>query len=532
MYLKGKEALIIDDLTGMRSSMRATLSSLGIDSCDQAGTAREAVDKMRAKFYDIIICDYYLGDATDGQQILEMVRRNRIISHKTLFIMVTAERTQDRVVSAADFLPDDYLVKPFTADTLGKRALNLLEKREYFQDVYAALDEGKHDLAIGRLGQLCANKNKYWIDAMRLMGDTLVQVGRYADAILIFEEILKLREIPWAVMGKVKGLQGLGKADEAKRLLGALLQQHTEYLAGYDMLATLCTETGDTEEAQKQVEKALAIVPAMHRQKRAGKLALEHGDIDKAQQYLSEVIERGKYSFFKEPEDYTLLSRVHMEKGDTEQARSVLDMVGKRFAATAEVKTKVQVLKAMSWQKEGKSEQAKALLEPLLADTNNLPESVKMDLAKTCFMAGNKEVASKLLSEMMQNNHDNAALKKEAFQMLESVGMGDQAEKLVGDAIQEVITLNNRGALLLRDGQLEEAAQLLVEAAEKLPRNATIVLNAAYALLLKLQKSGVAGEDLARVDRYIERIARLPDQPKGLSRLQAMRQQIKGGGGA
>ena len=43
-----------------------------------------------------------------------------------------------------------------------------------------------------------------------------------------------------------------------------------------------------------------------------------------------------------------------MEKGDTEQVRSVLDMVGKRFAATPEIKAKVQVLKAMSWQKEGK----------------------------------------------------------------------------------------------------------------------------------------------------------------------------------
>ncbi len=529
MYLKGKVALIIDDLTGMRSSIRATLSTLGIESCDQAGTAREAVDKMRAKFYDIIICDYYLGDDTDGQQILEMVRRNRIISHRTLFIIVTAERTQDRVVSAADFLPDDYLVKPFTADTLGKRALSLLEKREYFQDAHAALDEGKHDLAIGRLGQLCANKNKYWIDAMRLMGDSLIQAGRYADALAVFEEILRLKEIPWAVMGKVKGLKGLGKADEARRLLNALLQQHTEYLAGYDMLATLCAEAGDAEEAQKQVEKALEIVPAMHRQKRAGKLALERGDVDKAQKYLSEVIERGKYSFFKDPEDYTLLSQVHMEKGDTEQARSVLDLVGKRFAATPEVKARVQVLKAMAWQKEGKAEQAKALLEPLLANPDDLSESVRMDLAKTCFLAGENEVASRLLSEMVQNNHDNAALKEEAVKMMESVGLGDQAKELVGNAVDEVIALNNRGALLLRDGQLEEAAQSLVEAAEKLPRNATILQNAAYALLLKMQKSGAAGEDLAKADLYIEKMAHLPDPPKGLPKLQAMRQQLNAG---
>ena len=447
MYLKGKEALIIDDLPGMRSSMRATLSSLGIESCDQTGTAREAVDKMRAKFYDIIICDYYLGDATDGQQILEMVRRNRIISRKTLFIIVTAERTQDRVVSAADFLPDDYLVKPFTADTLGKRAMSLLEKREYFQDVYAALDEDKHDWAINRLVPLCANKNKYWIDAVRLMGSSLIQVGRYADAISVFEEILKLKEIPWAVMGKVKGLKGLGRVVEARQLLSALLQQHTEYLAGYDMLATLCAEAGDAGEAQKQVEKALAIVPAMHRQKRAGRLALENGDIDKAQQYLSEVVERGKYSFFKEPEDYTLLSHLHIEKGDTEQARSVLDMVEKRFAATPEIKAEVQVLKAMSRQKEGKPEQAKALLNPLLVNPDGLPESVRMDLIKTCFLVGDNEVAANLLGDMMQNNHDNPALKEDAIKMLKSIGKNDQANVLARAA-----EIKGSDDLWLRDG--------------------------------------------------------------------------------
>lgn len=530
MYLKGKEALIIDDLPGMRSSMRATLSSLGIESCDQAGNAREAVEKMRAKFYDLVVCDYYLGDATDGQQILEMVRRNRIISHKTLFIIVTAERTQDRVVSAADFLPDDYLVKPFTAETLGKRALSLLEKMEYFQDVYAALDDDKHGLAINRLEPLCANKNKYWIDAVRLMGGSLVQMERYADAITVFEEILKLKEIPWAVMGKVKGMKGLGKIAEARQLLEALLEHHTEYLAGYDMLATLCADAGDAAAAQQQVEKALAIVPAMHRQKRAGKLALESGDMDKAQQYLSEVVERGKYSFFKDAEDYTLLSHVHMEKGDTDQARSVLDMVGKRFAETPAIKNKVQVYRAMSLQKDGKTEQAKALLEPMLANQDELHESFKMDLIKTCFMVGDNEVAAKLLSSMVQSNHDNAALKNEAVKMLQSVGLGDQAQELVGDAIQEVIALNNSGALLLREGNLEEGARILVEAAEKLPRNVTIVLNAAYALLLHLKKNGVSEENLGRVDRYIERVAQLPNPPKGLSRVQSMRQEIKAGG--
>jgi hypothetical protein len=85
-----------------------------------------------------------------------MVRRNRIISHKTLFI-VTAERTQDRVVSAADFLPT-ITVKPFTAIAwqagprpAGKRSI---------PGCLCRARRDKHGLAINRR-PLCANKSKY-----------------------------------------------------------------------------------------------------------------------------------------------------------------------------------------------------------------------------------------------------------------------------------------------------------------------------------------------------------------------------------
>ena len=159
------------------------------------------------------------------------------------------------------------------------------------------------------------------------------------------------------------------------------------------------------------------------------------------------MVERGKYSFFKEPEDYTLLSHLHIEKGDTEQARSVLDMVEKRFAATPEIKAEVQVLKAMSRQKEGKPEQAKALLNPLLVNPDGLPESVRMDLIKTCFLVGDNEVAANLLGDMMQNNHDNPALKEDAIKMLKSIGKNDQANVLARAA-----EIKGSDDLWLRDG--------------------------------------------------------------------------------
>ncbi|MBS4097987.1 MAG: response regulator [Sulfuricella sp.] len=527
MYLKGKKALVIDDLVGMRSSLRTTIGSLGIETCDMASSAREAVEKMRARFYDLILCDYYLGDETDGQQLLELVRRSKIISHKSLFIIVTAERSQDRIVAAADFLPDDYLVKPFTAEVLGKRVVALSEKKDYFHDVFVALDDDLLDVALKKVEPLVETKNKYWVDAMRLKGETLLKMDRYADALKVFDEILALKEIPWATMGKVKALKGMGDLEQGQYLLAGLLGEHGEYLAGYDMLAEMLSEKGDRDTAQKLVEKALEVAPVMHRQKTVGRLALESGDYDKAEKYLSEVVERGRYSYFKEAEDYTMLSSVHIEKGDTEKAREVLDMVGQRFKESPELKTQVGIYKAMSWQKEGKPAQAKALLEPLLADSANVPAAVKLDLAKAAFLIGDRESGERLVKETIKSNHDDTALKDSAVKMMEGIGLAEGAKEMVAKAADEVVALNNQGVLLAREGKLEEAAALLVDAVKHLPDNVTILLNAASVMILSMRKTGANPETLALVDSYLAKATSLAPHHKSLGQARDLRQKLE-----
>lgn len=527
MYLKGKKALVIDDLVGMRSSLRTTISALGIEQCDMASSAREAVEKMNARFYDLILCDYYLGDDTDGQQLLELVRRSKIISHKTLFIIVTAERSQDRIVAAADFLPDDYLVKPFTAEVLGKRVVALSERKDYFHDVYVALDDDMLEMALRKLEPLVETKNKYWVDAMRLKGNTLLRLERWSDALKVFDELLALKEIPWATMGKVKALKGMGETDQGQYLLAGLLAEHGEYLAGYDMLAELIADKGDKGTAQKLLEKALEVAPVMHRQKSAGRLALEDGDLDKAQKYLGEVVERGRYSFFKEPEDYTLLSAVHIEKGDTEKAREVLDMVGQRFKESPELKAQVGIYKAIAWHKEGKPDQAKALLGPLLAEGADVPAAVKLDLAKASFMVGNREAGERLVKDVIKSNHDNTAVKENAVKMMEGVGMAEGAKELVAKAANEVVVLNNQGVVLAREGKLEEASTLLADAVKHLPDNVTILLNAASVMILNMRKNGKRPEMLALVDGYIAKAASLAPHHKSLGQARELRQQLE-----
>ena len=113
-----KTFLVVDDVASMRSSLRNTISTLGGTRIDMAGNGIEAINRLEQLAYDIILCDYDLGGGKDGQQLLEEAIRRKLLKKSTIFIMVTAERGYEKVVSAAELAPDDYLIKPFAGEVL------------------------------------------------------------------------------------------------------------------------------------------------------------------------------------------------------------------------------------------------------------------------------------------------------------------------------------------------------------------------------------------------------------------------------
>jgi CheY-like chemotaxis protein len=109
-------ALVIDDLQTMRQNIRTQLGQLGIEQVDQAATPDDAIKCIRKASYDVIVCDYNLNKETNGQQMLEFLRSNKMLSPTSMFFMVTAESSYDSVASTAEFQPDAYMVKPLTVD--------------------------------------------------------------------------------------------------------------------------------------------------------------------------------------------------------------------------------------------------------------------------------------------------------------------------------------------------------------------------------------------------------------------------------
>jgi len=121
---KAMPILIVDDYKTMLRIIRNLLKQLGFNNVDEASDGSEALNKMRAKSYGMVISDWNMEPMT-GYELLKEVRSDDILK-KTPFIMVTAESKTDNVIAAKKAGVNNYIVKPFNAATLKQKLSSVL----------------------------------------------------------------------------------------------------------------------------------------------------------------------------------------------------------------------------------------------------------------------------------------------------------------------------------------------------------------------------------------------------------------------
>jgi len=108
--------LIVDDYNTMIRIIRNLLKQLGFNNVDEATDGTAALAKMREKSYGLVISDWNMTPMT-GYDLLRQIRADPALC-ATRFIMVTAESKTDNVIAAKKAGVDNYIVKPFNAQTL------------------------------------------------------------------------------------------------------------------------------------------------------------------------------------------------------------------------------------------------------------------------------------------------------------------------------------------------------------------------------------------------------------------------------
>jgi two-component system, chemotaxis family, chemotaxis protein CheY len=108
--------LIVDDYKTMLRIIGNLLKQLGFKTIDEATDGAEALSKMRSKSYSLVISDWNMAPMT-GFQLLKEVRADEKLK-ETKFILVTAESKTENVIAAKQAGVNNYIVKPFNAETL------------------------------------------------------------------------------------------------------------------------------------------------------------------------------------------------------------------------------------------------------------------------------------------------------------------------------------------------------------------------------------------------------------------------------
>jgi two-component system chemotaxis response regulator CheY len=121
---KNINVLIVDDYRTMLRIIRNLLKQLDFNNVDEAVDGQEALAKLRAGNFGLVISDWNMAPMT-GLDLLKEVRADARL--KSLpFIMITAESKTENVVAAKQAGVSNYIVKPFNAETLREKIEKVL----------------------------------------------------------------------------------------------------------------------------------------------------------------------------------------------------------------------------------------------------------------------------------------------------------------------------------------------------------------------------------------------------------------------
>lgn len=111
--------LIVDDMSTMRRITKNFLKQLGFNNVEEADNGQDALNKLRADTYGFVVSDWNMPIMM-GIDMLRAIRADEKLN-KLPVLMVTAEAQKENIVEAAQAGVNNYIVKPFTAETLQEK---------------------------------------------------------------------------------------------------------------------------------------------------------------------------------------------------------------------------------------------------------------------------------------------------------------------------------------------------------------------------------------------------------------------------
>jgi tetratricopeptide (TPR) repeat protein len=489
--------LVIDPNPGMRSNLQNMLNASNINKIEYAVNSGTAIRQLTRRSYDIVLCEYDLGsgsgDGQDGQQLLEDLRHHRLISPWAIFIMLTSEAVYGKVIGAAELAPTDYVLKPFTAETLGARIARAVERRAVFLPTYQLVAQGNVREAIRSASAAEIAHPRLALEFARLRADLHVSLKEHGEAEEIYRKVLDYKPLGWAGLGLARAQFAQGRVEDARETLQVLVAANARLMAGYDLLARCHEALGNHAQAQKILEEAVSISPHMVRRlRKLGEVALEAGDAAAAEKSFKQVVSKARYSEFRDPEDHVRLVKALVKRGDVQGASGVLRDLERSMKASPERDACLAVSNAALHDAAGKRAAALGDLQGAVAAvraSSGLSTGLKLGLVRSCLDHRLDQGAQDVMMTVI-NDVDSGVTSQHALTLFAEAGRRDLA-----DGVQQQLKAQAQILLGVADekrnmGDVRGAVQTLLEALHMAPSNLQVMIAVAGGVLRQINELG------------------------------------------
>lgn len=518
--LENLAVLVVEANARIRVQLRTMLDGFKVGELQFVHSANAAIRRLRERHFDLILCEYDLGEESqDGQHLLEDLRTQNVISPQTLFVMISSERNYERVVGAAELAPDDYILKPLTPGTLQARLERSVRKREVFLPAYRLIESGAFQEALDHCAAAEKAAPAHRRELMRLRAEIHIAQRQFAEADAVYERVLALGEdTPWARLGHARMLLEREEHEEAEALLATLIADHPYYLDAYDYLARAHRAANRPGEACTTLSQAIERSPhRVGRLRDFGTTAVLAGRFDEAEKAQREVVRKGKLSEFRDPEDHLRLVRTQLSHGRAADARETLVDLEKSMGTHPATRACTALGHALIHQRSGDGEAARlatslAALAAMQSDA--LSVAMKHEIISACLENGLEREGIELASNVLRNAGD-AETVTQTRAVLNRQGRADLSPQIEAQLHAEVRGYIEDGARKAKAGDYDGAVSEMMSALRKMPGNPHVSFNAALALLRHIENKGWNERLAAQARALIARTRRLdPANPR------------------
>lgn len=491
-----KNILIVEDQKPFQVMLKGMLKNMGAKLIDICPNGEQALVRCGDTKYDLLFIDYNLGEGRNGRQLFEELKDRKLLPLHNVSILVTGESELNMVIGAVEVQPDDYIIKPFSQNLLKQRVTRAWSKKQALLPMLTCLDKADLNAALVEVQTLIDNVPRIKSLALRYMAEILFKLEEFEQLEAFLDNVLKTKQLNWALVYKSKLMREKGKHALAIKLSKDALAKSKLTIEAYDIIADCYLKNNETKPAYDWIRSGIEKSPfSVQRQYKLSAIAKLNKDYDVSIKAGSQVVELTSKSFRREQRHMlnhirNIIDICELEQ-DTQKRRkynqeAVFALQKSKQEQHVDAPLKIEDFEQLCMARldsvNGLNYQAKRsffeLAEKFANRKTEMPIHLLPDSVSLMYKIGEFDKASDYLKkvEVNQAELDGFAL-----------NMAFQAKNKAVDNIELVKSLNKKGIDDYHRGELNNAYRYFDQALTIAPMNSGTALNLIQVLIALIE---------------------------------------------